>query len=67
MKLKAGYGYYDLKYYPIGGSFRRAGELGVEIDDTTMEKLFKSCHGCTATALRTDTKDKIAFNHYDLE
>ena len=60
MKLKAGYGYYDLKYYPIGGSFHRAGSLGIDID--TVKKLTLSCHGCTATAIRTDTQTEIAFN-----
>ncbi len=28
LKLKAGYGYWETDYYPIGGCFRRAGNDG---------------------------------------
>ena len=31
IKLKAGYGYWETEYYPIGGCFRRAGDDGKAI------------------------------------
>jgi hypothetical protein len=33
LRLKAGYGYWQTDYYPIGGCFRRAGNDGKEISE----------------------------------
>ena len=53
MKLKAGYGFWALGYYPLGGEFHRAGDHGLEIKQITRhyEKYY---HGAN---VECETKD----------
>lgn len=57
-RIKPRYGYYETSDYPIGGCFRRAGELGVPI---TVTRVFESYHGCNAEGTNLDGKS-VAFD-----
>ena len=59
-RLKAGYGYWDTTYYPIGGCFRRASAGGQVL--TNIEPIDRPSRGCTHTA-RIDAGNRtIAFD-----
>lgn len=67
MRLKAGYGFWDLRDCPIGGSFHRAGHLGIEIDSDSLQIFEKSYYGSNAKGIRLDTGTEIAFHTDHLE
>jgi hypothetical protein len=48
IRLKAGYGYWDTTYYPIGGCFHRALVSGLILTD--IEPMDRPTKGCTHTA-----------------
>lgn len=56
MKLKAGYGYWEIDYYPIGGSFHRAGNEGLELKQITghFDKYYK---GANVKAITVDGRN----------
>ena len=55
MTLRAGYGYWDTTYYPIGGCFRRAGSEGKQIDRIVRQ--FPHYQGANATVVFSDGSD----------
>ena len=52
MRLKPGHGYWDTTRYPIGGSFKRAGDEGKEIQEII--KHFDRYKGCDIEVLFAD-------------
>lgn len=44
MKIKAGFGYWDVSRFPIGGDFCRAPDSGVDVAEIIEE--FKPYKGC---------------------
>lgn len=55
MKLKAGFGYFDLRVCPIGGDFKRAGENGLELKNYI--RLDRPSHGCNVIAVPLNWND----------
>jgi len=60
MKIKAGVGYYETEYYPIGGSFHRTGSEGLEIEKVT-RTLPDYFHGVNTEGLAKNGK-MVAFD-----
>lgn len=59
MKIKAGYGYWETDYYPIGGSFRRAPEGGLDIAEVL--RTFPRYQGANTEGKTADGKT-VAFD-----
>jgi hypothetical protein len=57
-KLKAGFGFWDITRYDIGGKFTRNGESPLELKNI---KEIEWCKGCTRTGETNDGRT-IAFN-----
>lgn len=65
MRIKPGYGYYDVTLYPLGGDFKRAHpERGLVI--TKVVRTFPAYHGCDTEGL-TATGDHVCFARIHLE
>lgn len=67
MTLKAGHGYWETTYYPIGGAFRRAPVEGLNI--VYVIRTFPMYKGCNAEGYvdQIQVGPKVAFdlNHCD--
>ena len=55
--IKAGYGYWDTTNHPIGGNFKRAGIIGL---DVTIEREFDNSTQANADGLTEDGR-RVAF------
>ncbi len=58
-RLKAGYGYWDTTYYPIGGSFHRVGENGIVI--VKVLRSFERYKGVNEEGLTEDNR-KVCYD-----
>lgn len=53
MRIEPGHGYWDTTHYPIGGSFKRAGDDGKEIQEV-IRRFASRCKGCDIEVRFTD-------------
>lgn len=69
MRIKPGFGYWDVTSYPLGGSFHRAPAAGLKI--VKIERIYPrglNTHGTNAVGVTADGR-KVAFdtNHTEGE
>lgn len=55
MRLKPGFGYWDLRLYPIGGDFKRAGDNGLAIKSYV--RIGRPSHGADVIAIPENWND----------
>lgn len=60
MRIKPGYGYYDCTSYPLGGSFHRTGNTGLEVIGE-LRAIKPKTHGCDTYGQTADGR-KVAFD-----
>lgn len=69
MRLKPNFGYWDLRFYPIGGDFKRCGENGLKIKSYV--RLGRPSHGSDVIAIPENWEDantaRIACKEEDIE